>query len=163
MKKLINRFALVMAVSIAVVLSGCTATPVASDPLAGIEKFNAGIATNLSDPKVQAILQEGVQLADLGLSLDPTLSWIVPINNAGAQVVASLLTAQGLPPTATATLVNLGLTSTGNGKYAPYTAEAISVINTVVNGNPPSAPSVINTVVNGNPPSAPPSAPVASQ
>jgi hypothetical protein len=134
--------AFILAITLAAVCSlpGCTATPTASDPLAGIEKFNAGVATNLADPKVQAILQEGVKLVDLGLSLDPTLSWIAPINNAGAQVVASLLTAHGLPPTATATLVNLGLTSTGNGKYAPYTAEAISVINTVVNGATPSAP-----------------------
>jgi len=116
-------------------ISGCSATPAASDPLAGIEKFNAKIATNLADPKVQAILQEGVQLVDLGLSIDPATAWIVPINDAGTQVIASLLTAQGLPPSATTTLINLGLKSTGNGGYAPYTAEAVSIVNAIINGS----------------------------
>jgi hypothetical protein len=127
-------------------LSGCTATPTASDPFAGLEKFNYNASVKLTDPKVQAIIAEGVDLLELGLALDPatagaaaTLSAVTPL---GKKVLSSLLAGNGLPQDATTSLANLALQATNNGKYVPLTAQAVAIVSAVIAAPVPVVPTV---------------------
>ena len=132
-----------------VLLSGCTAMPAASDPLAGLEKFNYNASVKLADPKVQAIIQEGVGLLELGLSLNPATAGaaatLVAVSPLGEKVIASLLAGNGLPVDATTSLVNLGLQATNNNKYIPLTTQAVAVLSAVT------APTPSSEVVQQNP------------
>ena len=124
-------------------LAACSATPPANTPgaIADIEKFNAGVASDLQ--KIQPILialePAAQQAVDLGLAISGN-GELVPVNNAGAAVVVALqkaaMTKSGLGPGDAAAITNaaaLGLQMSVNGKYVPVTPAAGAVLTELVN------------------------------
>ena len=132
----------IMALAV-VIGNGCTSTPPANDPLAGIEKFNAQVANDLSSPQAQALVQGLIPLVNFGLSINPATAAIEPINSAGAAALLALQQAYanktGVTPQVAQTVISaaqLGLKATGNSSWIPYTPEAVTVLAGIVNTEP---------------------------
>ena len=148
--KLYTGFLFAMTLFICVTaFQGCTSTPAANDPLAGLEKFNAQVANDLTSPQSQALIQGLIPLVNFGLSVDPATAFIIPINTSGASALVDLQKAYanktGITPQVAATITNaaqLGLKATGNSTWVPYTPEAVTVLAAIVN----TQPSVATTV-----------------
>jgi hypothetical protein len=122
---------------------GCTTTPSATTPtfVASIEKFNAGVASDLQklQPTLVALTPVAEQAVDVGLALSGNGA-IVPVNDAGVAALSALrqsvITGSGIDASTAETITNaaaLGLQASGNGKLVPYTAPAAAVISNLIN------------------------------
>lgn len=134
-------FMLAITVANVLSLSGCSSNPPASEPMAlqDLEKFNAKVATDLTNPQFIQLEQSLVPVANVGLAITGNGA-LVPVNTAGVTALTAIQTAYanktGITPAAAAQISNaatLGLQASGNSNYVPVTPEAAAAIVGVVN------------------------------